>query len=272
MALSRKTPKGNEVSDIDPQWYKKIWTLDIQDMSWVENTSSEVDFIESVLNLQGNERILDLACGFGRHSLELARRGYHVVGVDITPAYIMEAQKKAVEDNATNTTFVCMDIRDITYHAEFDVVLNLADGAIGYLENDEENLRIFDAISAALKPNGKHLMGVCNGAYAHKHFPRRNWEAGKQALSLADFRWDAHTSRMLYTGYTFKYGEKLTKPDCMRSPTTTRLYRVEELCEIFSPRGMEIQGTYGAYDKGIPASDDLLTLIVYSQKLLPIFR
>ena len=72
----------------DPQWYKKIWTLDIQDMSWVEETSNEVNFIETVLSLQGTERILDLACGFGRHSLEFARRGYSIVGVDITPAYI----------------------------------------------------------------------------------------------------------------------------------------------------------------------------------------
>jgi hypothetical protein len=45
-------------------------------------------------------------------------------------------------------------------------IKDMADGAIGYLETDEENLKIFDAISAALKPGGKHLMGVCNGAFA----------------------------------------------------------------------------------------------------------
>ena len=258
------------MSDIDPQWYKKIWTLDIQDMSWVESTSSEVDFIESVLDLQGNERILDLACGFGRHSLAFARRGYPVVGVDITPAYITEAQKRARKDNLSTTTFICMDIREVTYHETFDVVLNLADGAIGYLENDTENLRIFDVISTTLKQSGKHLMGVCNGAYAKKHFPRRNWEAGMQALSLADFTWNGQTSRMLYTGYSFKYGEKLIKPDSERSPTTTRLYTVEELRDVFRNRGMEIQNTYGAYNASIPASDDLLSLIVYSQKLHPI--
>ena len=69
-------------------WYKKIWTLSIQDMSWVEDTARQVDFLIEKLELKGNENILDLACGFGRHSLELARRGFEVTGVDITPAYI----------------------------------------------------------------------------------------------------------------------------------------------------------------------------------------
>lgn len=55
--------------------------------------------------------------------------------------------------------------------------------------------------------------------------------------------------------------------DTDRSPTTTRLYTIEELHAIFSSRGMEIQRMYGDYDPGISASDDLLTLIVFSQKI-----
>ncbi|MBT4816155.1 MAG: class I SAM-dependent methyltransferase, partial [Lentisphaerae bacterium] len=51
-------------------------------MSWVESTCSQVDFLVDELKLSGSERVLDLACGFGRHSLELARRGYSVTGVD----------------------------------------------------------------------------------------------------------------------------------------------------------------------------------------------
>ena len=68
-------------------WYKKIWTLDIKNMSWVENTSNEVDYLIDLCELKGTERILDLACGYGRHALEFARRGYEVVGVDITEIY-----------------------------------------------------------------------------------------------------------------------------------------------------------------------------------------
>ena len=45
-------------------------------MSWVEDTNRQVDFLIKQLHLKGTEKILDLACGFGRHSLEFARRGH----------------------------------------------------------------------------------------------------------------------------------------------------------------------------------------------------
>ncbi len=253
-------------NNVDPQWYKKIWSLDIQDMSWVEQTAREVDFVEQALGLQGKGRILDLACGYGRHALELARRGYDVVGVDITAAYVAEAQRLARENGLANVQFICADLREVAFEAEFDVVFNMADGAIGYLENDVENLKLFDLISAALKPGGKHLMGVCSGEYARRHFPRRHWEAGSQSLSLADFAWDSETSRMLYAGYTLRYGETLIRPIESGFPTSTRLYTLEELHEIFRVRGMHVRRAYGDYDLAIPASADHLMLVVCSEK------
>lgn len=94
---------GGKVCDMKPMendWYKKIWTLDIQNQSWTEDTKKQVDFVIEKLHLHGGEKVLDLACGFGRHSLELARRGFSVTGIDITPSYIHfaeeEAQKEAV--------------------------------------------------------------------------------------------------------------------------------------------------------------------------------
>jgi SAM-dependent methyltransferase len=248
----------------DPQWYKKIWTLDILSQSWVEETAREVKFVEEVLQLQGGERVLDLACGFGRHALELAARGCTVVGVDITSAYIEEAQRRA-QDRGLDAEFICADVRDITFQAQFDVVLNLADGAIGYLESDAENLKIFDRIAAALKPGGKHLMYICNRDHAMRHFPKRHWEMGEQALSLADFAWDEQTARMLYTGYTFEYGQPLPHPT-PGCPTSTRLFSVTELEVIFRERGLAIVQTFGDYDVNIPASADRLGLAIYSAK------
>ncbi|MDO5409756.1 MAG: helix-turn-helix domain-containing protein [Lachnospiraceae bacterium] len=91
-------------------WYKKGWSLDIKKQSWTENTKEQVDFIIKALSLTGREKILDLACGYGRHSLELARRGYSVTGVDITPVYIEDAAKTAKEEHL-KAEFICEDIR-----------------------------------------------------------------------------------------------------------------------------------------------------------------
>lgn len=249
----------------DTQWYQKIWTMDIQEMAWVEQTTSQADFLWDVLHLKGSERILDLACGFGRHSIELASRGCNVVGADITPEYIEEARKQAKE-KGLNAEFVCADLRTLQYRDEFDVVLNLADGAIGYLEDDNENLKIFDLISSALKPGGKHVMDVCNGGYAAKHFPGRNWVFGSQSLSLADFEWDGQQSRMFYGGLEFKYGEILTKPQKIHS-NPTRLYNFQELSEIFQKRGMQILKAFGNFDKTVAASDDIFQIQILSQKV-----
>lgn len=248
---------------VDPQWYKKIWSLDILNMSWVEETLPEVEFLLQILKPIGHERILDLACGCGRHALELARRGFTVTGVDITPAYVDYANQAAQKESLP-ARFLCADLRDIDYCAEFDVVLNLADGAIGYLENDTENLKIFDRVSAALAPGGQHVMGVCSGDYARKHFPRRHWEAGSQSLSLADFAWDADESRMLYTSYCFPYGQPLRAP-APAEPTSTRLYTVTELREIFQARGMRLVMAYDGYHNR-PATDDSFEILVHSVK------
>ncbi len=62
------------------------------------------------------------------------------------------------------------------------MVLNMADGAIGYLENDEENSKIFTVIARALKHGGKHFMDIMNGNYASTHFPCKLWDAGMQKL------------------------------------------------------------------------------------------
>lgn len=257
----------NALKKPSTDWYKKIWSLDIQDMSWVEHTKEEVDFIVEIMGLKGTERILDLACGFGRHAIELARRGYSVVGVDITPEFIAEAQR-IVSLEKLDAEFVCADLREVSFVNEFDVVLNMADGAIGYLENDKENLKIFDLIASSLRKGGKHFMNICNAEHAEMHFPKRYWEIGEKELSLPEFHWDKETRRMLYGGWGLKFGEIAQRPmpEEMTAHSCTRLYSVGELETIFKSRGMAIKKTFGRFDQAVPASHRELQLLVYSQK------
>lgn len=245
-------------------WYKYGWSLDIKNQSWVQDTENQVDFIIKTLELTGKERILDLACGYGRHSLSFAQKGFSVVGVDITKDYIDDAIKTA-KKNSLPAKFIQADIRDVDFENEFDVVLNLADGAIGYLETDEENLKIFDVISHALKKGGKHFMDVCNAEHAEHYFPRTSWEIGEKALALAQFDWDNKTRRMLYGGYDIPYGIPVQKPD-IPAGDPTRLYSVGELFELFEYRKMKILHTFSDY-YGSEASYKELQLLVYSIKL-----
>lgn len=223
-----------------------------------------MNFLIEKLELKGFERILDLACGFGRHSLELARRGYDVTGVDITPEYIEYATKQAQAENL-NASFICSDIRNVTFHNEFDVVLNMADGAIGYLENEEENLKIFRVISNALKSGGRHFMDIMNGSYADTHFPCRQWEAGEKCLTLSNFEWDKETKTLIYGQLDYPYGEPLSKPD-MTEGNPIRLYSLDELKSVFHNLGMNVYDSYADY-KGTMSSDNKIQIMVCSKKM-----
>ncbi|MGN1340010.1 MAG: SAM-dependent methyltransferase [Oscillospiraceae bacterium] len=245
-------------------WYKKIWTLNIQDMSWVEDTKRQVDFLIDKLGLKGGERILDLACGFGRHSLELARRGFDVTGVDITPDYVSYATEQA-EKEQLNVRFLCSDIRDVSFENEFDVVLNMADGAVGYLENDEENLRIFKVVAKALKSGGRHFMDIMNGSYAVTHFPCQLWDAGEKCLTLSNFEWDGEKKTLIYGQTDYRYGEPLTKPEMLEG-NTIRLYTLDEVGGIFQSLGMKVFGSYADFS-GRLSSDNAIQLMVCSEKL-----
>lgn len=248
----------------DSNWYKNNWSLDMKNQSWVEDTENQVNFLIKTLGLTGKERILDLACGYGRHALAFARKGYPVVGVDITMELIEDARKTA-EAEALDMEFIHSDIRDIPYENEFDVVLNLADGAIGYLENEEENLKIFDVISKALKSGGKHFMDICNAEYAEHYFPKRGWDIGEKALALSLFEWDKEKRIMLYGGCDIPYGEVAGKPE-IPFGDSTRLYSIAELDVILQKRNMKIIDTFSNF-YGKEATYRELQLMVYSEKL-----
>ena len=244
-------------------WYKKGWSLGIKNMSWVEDTENQIDFIIKTMVLTGSERILDLACGYGRHSLSFAKRGYTVVGVDITKEYIEDAILTAKENDLT-ADFILSDIRDINFTNEFDVVLNLADGAIGYLENDKENLKIFDVVSKSLKSGGKHFMDVCNAEHAETYFPKRSWSIGENEFSFSQFEWDAEKRIMLYAGGRFRYGELAKHPEELIG-NPTRLYSRDELSNIFKQRNMTVVNAFSNYC-GKEPSETEMQLLIYSRK------
>lgn len=248
---------------MDSDWYRIIWTLDIQNQSWVEDTKRQVDFIIRNLNLTGKERVLDLACGFGRHSLELARRGFDVTGIDITPEYVVFASDQALREHL-NAHFLCEDIRQLHYMGEFDVVLNMADGAIGYLENDEENQIIFEVISAALRPGGKHLMDIMNANYARTHFPCKLWDAGEKGLTLSQFEWEDETKTLIYGQKDFPYGDVLHKPEILEG-NPIRLYSIEEIQQIYTSLGMRVTQCFADFS-GHKLTDNDIQMIVCSVK------
>lgn len=106
---------------------------------FAQGTMQEADFLMELMNLRRGTRTLDIGCGPGRHSLELARRGIRTVGVDISAEFIRHANREAARDKLP-ATFLVADARELMFDREFDGAICLYEGAFG-LAGSEENHR-----------------------------------------------------------------------------------------------------------------------------------
>jgi SAM-dependent methyltransferase len=215
-------------------------------MPWADRTDAEVDRAMAMLRPQGGERVLDLACGIGRHSLELRRRGFEVVGVDIS-ADLLEMADREAEAQSLEVTFMQADLRELDLSDEFDIVLSLNDGAVGYFETDEENRRTFEVVAEALREGGGHLMQLPNVLHAEAHLPQKSWIAGESTLELSDHHWNAEDRYIEGSTVPIRFGEVFEKYE--EIPFRQRLYTADELAEIYESVGMRLANTFAGSGK-----------------------
>jgi D-alanine-D-alanine ligase len=140
------------------------------------NTAEEVDLLIRSAGLERNDRILDLCCGQGRHSLELAQRGFpHVTGLDRSRYLIRLARKRAKQRNLM-VSFHEGDARRFRLgDAEFHCVCVLGN-SFGYFERPEDDLAVLEAVKRALASGGSLVMDLMDGDWMRRHFEPRSWE------------------------------------------------------------------------------------------------
>jgi D-alanine-D-alanine ligase len=140
------------------------------------NTSQEVDLLIRSAGLERNDRILDLCCGQGRHSLELARRGFpRVTGLDRSRYLIRLARKRARQGNLA-VSFHEGDARRFRLgDGEFHCVCILGN-SFGYFERPEDDLAVLEAVKGALGSGGALVMDLMDGDWMRGHFEPRSWE------------------------------------------------------------------------------------------------
>ena len=139
-------------------------------------TSAEVDRICEILHLEQWEDILDLCCGQGRHSLELARRGYQSVNGLDRSRYLIRKARSLAREEGRNVNFREGDARKLPYSPDtFDAVMILGN-SFGYFENQAEDLVLLREASRVLKPSGRVLLDVADGEFVAAHYEPRSWE------------------------------------------------------------------------------------------------
>lgn len=153
------------------QWYEELFEnygMKYDNENFAQGTIGECDFIEKEVNYNKAARILDVGCGTGRHSIELAKRGYTVVGIDLSESLLKRAKEKASEQNL-QIFFEKHDARNLPFSFEFDLVIMLCEGAFPLMETDEMNFQILQNAANALKPKGKLILTTLNGLFPLFH-------------------------------------------------------------------------------------------------------
>lgn len=126
-----------------------------------------INLLEETIPLQPHSKILDLGCGRGRHSISLARKGYHVKGIDLSERAIESAQEKAEGEGLEHVYFQVRDMRN-PLPETFDAILNLFT-TFGYFLDDNENTRVLDSVVRMLGMNGTFVLDYLNPSYVKIH-------------------------------------------------------------------------------------------------------
>jgi len=157
------------------QWYEELfhdYANKYDQESFTQGTLGECDFIERELAFDKSLRILDIGCGTGRHAIELTRRGYRVVGIDLSEAQLTRAREKAAQASLS-IEFRRLDARELPFNDEFDVALMLCEGGFPLMETDEKNYQILQSAARALKRSrGAFIFTTLNGLFPLFHSVR----------------------------------------------------------------------------------------------------
>lgn len=177
-------------------WWEELFNDDfIRTMAKVTDTQigKEVNFIEESLGCEAGAMILDLACGTGRHAVELAARGYQVVGFDLSLAMLARASDEA-QDRKQKINFVQGDMREMTFEETFDGVYSW-NTSFGYFD-EEKNSSVIARVHKALKKGGQFLLDVVNRDYIVRQAPSLAWFEGDGCICMDEMTIDFITSRM----------------------------------------------------------------------------
>ena len=230
-----------------------------------ERTRREVDFINSTLNLPqaapdatGGARILDLCCGHGRHTVELAATGYSMVGQDLSATFL-DLAKDAAAARDLQIQFVHADMREIPFEGEFDAVINMFT-AFGYFD-DTENQKVLNAVARALKPGGKFLIDLLNTLRIIRNFLPQSWDElsdGTVALTKRDYN--------LLTGNVEELRTYIAPDGSKREVRLIwRSYIYPELAKMLNCAGLAPIQVFGNFD-GSEFAWDSNRMIVLAEK------
>ena len=243
-----------------PAWYEEWFDRPEYDVVYSRRDEEDARrLLELILDTTGlaqGSRILDMACGRGRHSRLMALEGYVVTGVDLSPRAIQVARAIAISEKL-DVEFRVGDMREAPCTECFDMVVNLFT-SFGYFEDEAENERAIGAMAQALVRSGWLIQDHMNGAYWRENFVPED-ERVEGGLKISQRRW--LDGNRLNKEITLENDEG----DRHSFTESVRLYETAEFRAMYDAAGLELVDVRGGSD-GQPVTAESKRLVLFSRK------
>lgn len=244
------------MADHTHEWFESWFDTEYYHILYKNRDHNEAQFfIDNLckkLNVRNGSKVMDLACGKGRHSIYLAKKGCDVTGVDLSQNSIKEAQAHENE----HLRFWVRDMRENLGREEYDVIFNLFT-SFGYFGEVQDNLKVLQAIKEALKPQGYLVLDYFNAVKALKSLPK------KESKEIDGIQFDIRKSlsngkiikQILVNdmGHTEEYYEKVSA------------FTIESFKDMLDKVGLKPLAIYGDYALN-EYNEDTDRLILFVQK------
>ncbi|MGK9477357.1 class I SAM-dependent methyltransferase [Melioribacter sp. OK-6-Me] len=205
--------------------------------------------------LKEDALILDAACGFGRHALFFASKGYNVIGFDLSKLFLDKARSQAVK-SGLNLKLVCTDIRYVCFKVRFDLILNLFT-SFGYFESDEENFSFIERSYKFLNNDGWYVFDYLNKTYLEKNLEA---ETIRKINGLVITEKRSIRNKRVIKKIEINNGNKIKT-----FYESVKLYSSHTLIKKFEQFGYKLVNLYGDYN-GSSYSDNSPRLIMFFKK------
>ncbi|MEM8528964.1 MAG: class I SAM-dependent methyltransferase, partial [Bacteroidota bacterium] len=202
-------------------------------------TKKECEFIEKNAQLQPSAKLLDLACGHGRHANYFAQKGYPVTGIDFDEDFIRRARATALEAQLT-ATFKLQNMLDIAYESEFDLIYLLAN-SLGFLDRDDCKL-LFQKMNKALKINGKILIDCKNRDHLFQEIRPCNITEKGENLMIDRLSFDPIAGTTTNNRIYIKDGKRYD------TPFTMYAYNYYDLEQFAKAQDLKISRIFGSWN------------------------
>lgn len=222
------------------EWFSNKFYLQLYSHRNEEDARYLVNLFQRSVSISTKARVLDIACGAGRHSLELARRGFDVTGFDLSKFLISEAKKSLKDSKEKNlrVKFLIHDMRNFNFNNSFDAAVNFFT-SFGYFKNDSENFSVIKNVSDSLRTDGYFVFDFLNKKYLKKN--------------LVPYSKNSHGNltviqkRKIENDFIMKEINIKDKTGSHNFSEVLKLYSVYEFKKVFNSYNLKIQTLLGDY-------------------------